>query len=197
MRLLKKSTSPHSRLIQRVQTFVSITAAISCATALSGLLNAQARPAASRFARLQAGAGFATASSDYLPRRFNGLTAWFDLDFTSHLGIEGTFHFVKDGAGTGIYEKTYEIGGRYSLSRGRLSPYARAMYGRGVFNFEDYPGYGHPNLAYNLLAAGGGLDYRLLPHLNARADAEYQHWFGFPPHGLTPTLLTIGAAYRF
>ncbi|HZY63200.1 MAG TPA: outer membrane beta-barrel protein [Edaphobacter sp.] len=198
MRPLKTSIFPASRHLHRARAFfVSIAAALFCATVLSGFLHAQAKPTASRFARLQIGGGSTTALSDYHSRRFNGLTAYLDLDFTPHLGFEGAFHLVKDGAGTGIYEKTYEIGGRYSLNRRRLSPYVRAMYGRGVFNFEDYPGYGHPNLAYNLLAIGGGLDYRILPHINARADAEYQRWFGFPPHGLTPTLLTIGAAYRF
>jgi hypothetical protein len=163
----------------------------------ASILNAQARPAGTRLLHLQAGGGFATAASDYLPSRFHGVAAWVDLDFTPHLGVEGNFHFVKDSAGSGIYEKTYEVGGRYRLSRGRLEPYARAMYGRGVFNFAYYPGYGRPNLAYNMVVAGGGLDYRVLPHISARADVEYERWFGFPPPGLTPTLLTLGAAYHF
>ena len=56
---------------------------------------------------------------------------------------------------------------------------------------------GHANLAYNLFAVGGGLDYRILRHVNARADFEYQRWMGFPPNGLAPSLLTFGAAYHF
>ena len=138
----------------------------------ASILNAQARPAGTRLLHLPAGGGFATAASDYLPSRFHGVAVWVDLDFTPHFGVEGNFHFVKDSAGSGIYEKTYEVGGRYRLSRGRLGPYARAMYGRGVFNFAYYPGYGRPNLAYNMVVAGGGLDYRVVPH-------------------------TLGAAYRF
>jgi hypothetical protein len=161
------------------------------------MLPAQARPAGSRSASLQIGGGFTNAGSDYLPNRFNGGAAYFDFDFSRHLGIEGVFHFVKDGKGSDIYEKTYEIGGRYHLTYGRWMPYGKLMYGRGVFNFAAYPGYRHPNLAYNLFSGGAGLDYRVFPHLNARADFEYQRWLGFPPHGLTPTLLTIGAAYHF
>ncbi|MEO6912123.1 MAG: outer membrane beta-barrel protein [Edaphobacter sp.] len=166
-------------------------------TTMSPMLLAQASPTAKRTADFQIGVGFTNAASDYLPNRLNGGAAYFDFDFTRHLGVEGVFHFVKDGKGSDIYEKTYEIGGRYHLTYGRFMPYGKLMYGRGVFNFPTYPGYRHPNLAYNLMAAGAGLDYRILPYLNARADYEYQRWFGFPPHGLTPSLLTLGVAYHF
>ncbi len=165
--------------------------------ASASMLNGQAAPTAVRSADLQVGVGFTNANSDYLPNRLNGGAAYFDLDFRHHLGVEGVFHFVKDGNGSGIYEKTYEIGGRYRRIYGRFVPYGKAMYGRGVFNFPSYPGYAHPNLAYNLFAGGGGLDYRVLPFLNARADLEYQRWLGFPPSGLSPSLITIGVAYHF
>jgi hypothetical protein len=178
-------------LLNKIIVFICVT------SGMTSMLCAQARPTASRSIDLQVGGGFTTASSDYLPRRINGGAAYFDLDFTHHLGIEGVFHFVKDGEGSDIYEKTYEIGGRYHLTHGRFMPYAKGMYGRGVFNFPAFPGYPHANLAYNLFAAGGGLDYRILPHLNARAEYEYQRWFGFPPNGLTPSLVTVGAAYHF
>jgi opacity protein-like surface antigen len=70
------------------------------------------------------------------------------------------------------------------------------MYGRGVFN-STYRGQTTANIAYNMLAFGGGLDYRVLPYLNIRGDYEYQRWFGFPPNGLTPSVVTVGVAYRF
>ncbi len=165
--------------------------------ATASMLYAQATPTATRRADFQIGVGFTNASSDYVPNRINGGAAYFDFDFTRHLGIEGVFHFVKDGNGSDVYEKTYEIGGRYHLTYGRFMPYGKVMYGRGVFNYPAYPGYPHANLAYNLVAGGAGLDYRLMKHLNARADFEYQRWFGFPQNGLTPNLLTIGAAYHF
>ncbi len=100
-----------------------------------------------------------------------------------------------------IYERTYEIGPRYVLHFGRFEPYAAVFYGRGVFNFPSVGGGPNgrlgANLAYNLEAAGGGVDYRLRRSINLRVDYEFQNWMGFPPHGLTPTVLDFGAAYHF
>ena len=97
------------------------------------------------------------------------------------------------------YERTYELGGRYKRRYGKFNPYARGMYGRGVFNFP----FDQANLAYNLISGGVGVDYNLMRHVNVRADYEVQKWFSFPPNAttsgpqLTPQILTIGAAYRF
>jgi hypothetical protein len=149
------------------------------------------------------GGGFSNANTDYLPQRVNGGTAYFDFDFTHHFGLEGEFRFIKDGH-TQMYEKTYQIGARYYHPIGRfpkLVPYAKGMYGRGVYNFtaqgSNNQWFTVANLAYNMYALGGGVDYRLLPYLNVRGDFEYQSWLSFPPNGLAPTVFTIGAAYRF
>jgi Outer membrane protein beta-barrel domain len=159
-------------------------------------LHAQAAPTAIRTSSLQVGAGWSSVNTDYLPKRVKGTTVYFDWDFYRHIGVEGEFRYAKDGE-TNIYEKTYEVGPRYSRTYfQRLSPYAKGLYGRGVFNFT-YQDKTTANLAYNLLAFGGGLDYTVLPFLNVRGDYEYQHWFSFPPHGLTPSAITVGAAYRF
>jgi opacity protein-like surface antigen len=158
-------------------------------------LLAQASPTAVRPGSLQVGAGYSNANTDYVPQRVSGTTIYADFDFFHHLGLEGEFRYIKHG-GTNIYEKTYEIGPRYSRTYGRFSPYVKGLYGRGVFNFT-YRGERTANLAYNLLALGGGLDYRVLRHVNVRGEYEYQRWFGFPPNGLTPSVITIGAAYRF
>ena len=170
---------------------------VLAATLLStpAFIHAQATPTGVRKASLQVGAGFSNANTDYLPNRVNGTTIYADFDFFHHLGLEGEFRYIKDGK-TNIYEKSYEIGPRYSRTYGRFSPYVKGLYGRGVFNFT-YRGERTANLAYNMLAVGGGLDYRLLRHVNLRGEYEYQHWFGFPLHGLTPSAITIGAAYRF
>jgi opacity protein-like surface antigen len=156
---------------------------------------AQASPTGIRKASLQVGAGFSNANTDYVPNRVNGATIYADYDFFHHLGLEGEFRYLKDGR-TNIYEKTYEVGPRYSRSYGRFSPYVKGLYGRGVFNFT-YRGERTANLAYNLVAVGGGVDYRLLRHISVRGEYEYQHWFGFPLHGLTPSAVTVGAAYHF
>ena len=156
-------------------------------------LRAQASPTASRFGDLQIGVGYGLANSDYSPQRFKGIAAYADFDFTPHLGAEAEFRLLNDPSPASLYEKTYEIGMRYHRSYRRLTPYAKAMFGRGVFNYQ----YGAANIAYNMFALGGGVDYRVLPYLNLRADFEYQTWSGFPPNGLTPTVGTIGLAYHF
>lgn len=160
------------------------------------MMLAQATPTASRAGDLQIGGGFSNANTDYLPTRVNGGTAYIDFDFYKHFGVEGEFRFLKDGP-SNIYEKTYEVGGRYSrVYRDRYVPYVKLMYGRGVFNFATN-GETTANLAYNMFAGGAGLDYRVLPYLNVRAEFEYQKWMSFPPNGLTPSVITIGAAYHF
>ena len=160
------------------------------------MLSGQATPTASRAGDLQIGAGFSNANTDYVPNRVNGPTIYVDFDFYKHFGIEGEFRYLKDSK-TNIYEKTYEVGGRYSHPfHTRYVPYGKFMYGRGVFNFATF-GKTTANIAYNMFAGGVGLDYHVLPYLNVRAEYEYQHWLSFPPNGLSPSVVTIGVAYRF
>ena len=185
-------------------------AALIATFACSSLLHSQAVATASRSGDAQIGIGYSYVSPDYTPNHFNGMAAYADFDFTPHLGVEAEFHYAKNGGSDPssgpIYEKTYEIGGRYFRTYGRLNPYVKAMYGRGVFNFPynviqnpdgSVTSYPVANLAYNLVAGGLGVDYNLLRRVNVRAEYEYQHWFGFPPSGLTPSLITLGVAYHF
>jgi hypothetical protein len=160
----------------------------------AAMLQAQSVPTATKALDLKIGGGFATANSDYADR-YNGGAAYINFDFLPHLGVEGEFHFVKDSAD--LYEKTYEVGGRYFRTYGKFVPYGKVMYGRGVFNFPPLPDGFRANLAYNLVAAGIGVDYKVKPYLYVRADWEYQKWFGFQNSSLTPSILTIGAAYHF
>ena len=167
----------------------------------STLLHAQASPTASRAGDLQIGGGFSTAASDY-GKRFNGVNAYADFDFREHIGIEANFHFVQAGNGNPLYEKTYEIGGRYLRHYGPAAPYVKALVGRGVFNFPACPlpasqSVACANLAYNIFALGAGTDVHVRPWLNVRGDFEYQNWPSFPPTGLTPLVVSIGAAYHF
>jgi len=162
-------------------------------------LQAQKLPTATRSVDIQAGGGFVYGESDY-GRTMDGYGVYGTLDFRYHLGVELEYHKAN---GTDlIYEKTYEVGPRYVWHYGRLNPYVKVMYGRGVFNFPPYypGGESSANLAYNILAGGGGVDYRLRRYLNVRGDFEYQDWAsnpGFLPHGLTPYIGTIGVAYHF
>lgn len=168
-------------------------------------LHGQARPTASRAGDLQIGGSYTTANSDYVPNRIRGFGFYADFDLREHIGIEAEFHQIND-PNTIIYERTYEVGARYVYRPRRFdraSLFAKGMYGRGVFNFPPpfpppYP-QNQPaaNLAYNLAALGAGVDIAVHPRVNVRIEYEYQKWFGFPPDGLTPQLITFGAAYHF
>lgn len=168
-------------------------------------LLAQATPTASANGELQIGAMFNLGNSDYRPQKFRGYGFYTTFDFREHIGIEGEFHQLNEpNAPEDIYERTYEIGPRYVMHYGRYHPYAKVMYGRGVFNYPKLPVTPGSstleqtaNLAYNLGAFGVGVDYRVVPGMNVRVDYEYQRWLSFPPNGLSPWILGIGAAYRF
>jgi opacity protein-like surface antigen len=152
----------------------------------------QGSPTASRVGDLQVGVTYTSSDSDYAPNRIRGFGIYGDFDFRAHYGVEVDFHQLND-PNSDIYERSYEFGGRYVRHYNIFSPYIRGMYGRGVFNFPQSVA----NLAYNQLIGAGGVDIAVHPRINVRAEFEYQHWFGFPPDGLTPTMITVGAAYHF
>ena len=165
-------------------------------------LHAQATPTSARTGDLQIGFGATLARPSYSPTvtssgaipYFRGGSLYIDFDPSSRWGIELGIHQVYTSNGDQTYERTYEAGGRYLRHYGRLAPYARGMYGRGVYNYY----LSLANLAYNLVAGGVGTDYRLTQTLNLRADFEYQKWLNFdPPGGMNPQLVTIGVAYHF
>ncbi len=167
---------------------------VSCLFALGApLLYAQSVPTARRRADLQVGVGFVIDNSDYDPQKLKGEAFYTTLDLTNHYGGEFVIHQAKSGNGDQLYERTYEIGPRYHREYGPLSPYIKAMYGRGVFNYPENVA----NLAYNMFALGAGADLKVLPYLNVRIDYEYQDWHSFPPNGLSPQVITIGVAYHF
>jgi opacity protein-like surface antigen len=156
----------------------------------TSVLLAQSLPTASRAGDLQIGAGFIIARPDYVQNTFNGFAAYADFDFRPHLGVEAEFHQI---AGDQIHQRTYEIGGRYFRTYGPFVPYVKAMIGSGDF---DYPT-GLANLVYTMFAVGAGADLKLSDRLHLRGDYEFQKWASFPNGGLTPQLVTIGAAYHF
>lgn len=162
---------------------------------VSGVLYGQATPTASKAFDLQVGGGFVLAQGDYGEAWSRGGAAYATLDFSPHFGAELSVH-QENYPGSKQYERTYEVGARYHRTYGRLTPYAKVLYGRGVFNFI-YDGAVAANLAYNEFGFGGGADFAVLPWLNVRGDYEYQSWRNFPPNGLSPQVITIGAAYHF
>jgi Outer membrane protein beta-barrel domain len=176
---------------------------LSVALGLPTSARAQASPTATRVADIQIGANFTTAKPDYTSGTWYGGGIYGNIDFRHHLGLELDFHQIP-GPGPVLYERTYEAGVRYGHPIGpRFVPYAKVLFGRGVFNFAGPdPATGNTvqvaNLAFNTQSIGGGVDFKLVRSINLRlVDYEYQHWDAFPPNGLNPNVLSFGVAYHF
>jgi hypothetical protein len=161
-----------------------------------GSVQGQATPTASKLFDFQVGGGFVLDDGDYGTKLYRGGGVYSTLDFRPHFGAEIDFRQANYPTDS-MYERTYEIGVRYHRTYGPLSPYAKVLYGRGVFNFVYGNNVVVANLAFNEIAFGGGADFAVLPWLNVRGDYEYQMWHSFPPNGLTPQAITIGVAYHF
>ncbi|HXE07813.1 MAG TPA: outer membrane beta-barrel protein [Acidobacteriaceae bacterium] len=174
----------------RIPAAIGIAALSLAAPSLS-----QSKPTASRMADLQVGGGLVFAHSGYnfTPISLIGGAGYFTLDWRTHWGIEGDFRHARATADTTVYERTYEIGPRLYMTRGRMTPYAKIMFGRGVYNFHNTIA----NVAYNIYSYGGGADFRVARSLNVRADYELQNWIGFPLGTLHPSVITMGVAYHF
>jgi opacity protein-like surface antigen len=164
----------------------------------ASLANAQgALPTATAKGALQVGGGFTLAEPDYGEKNIKGISGFADFDFRPHIGVEATVHYVALVTPTDLAEDSYLVGPRFIYPRGRLSIYGKALLGVGDLVIQETadnvgrsPG---TNFAY---AIGGGVDVRATRHIVVRAiDFEYQHWSYLT--GLTPTVITIGAAYRF
>jgi len=156
---------------------------------------AQGGPTAARIGDLQIGGGFVFAKSGYnfTPIHLVGPSIYTTFDWKTHLGAEFSFHNTTGTQDSTVYERTYEIGPRVFVLRGPFEPYAKAMYGRGVYNFS----HNIANVAYNIYTFGGGIDLRVRRSINVRADYEYQSWPGFPLGTLHPSVFTFGVAYHF
>jgi opacity protein-like surface antigen len=161
--------------------------------AASPPLIGQAIPTATRPADIQVGVGFTTARPDYERQNFPGFALYADVDPREHWGVEAEFHDVHSSSGDQSAQRTVEIGGRYFRNYGSLSPFAKALYGRGEFK---YP-FGYTSLWYNMFAGGVGVDYKATRYIHARVEYEFQKWIGFQNGGLHPQLLTFGVAYHF
>ncbi len=159
-------------------------------------LHAQAKYTASRAGDLQIGLNYSSANADYeyVTNRIKGIGAYADFDIRAHLGFEFTLHQLDD-PNSAVYQRTYEFGVRAPLHLKFCEPFARASVGRGVLNFPK----NDANLAYNMLAAAGGVDFPVHPRVNVRAEFEYEDWLSTPGTGLhiNPSAVTLGVAYHF
>jgi opacity protein-like surface antigen len=182
--------APWLRLIPPAVAFVLLFAGQARAQ-----VGVHALPTATLAGDLQIGAAFALGSSTYNFNTSNlaGIAFYTTFDVRSHLGGEFNFHQNKSTQDSTVYERTYEIGPRIYVLKGNFAPYAKAMYGRGVYNFSN----NIANIAYNIYTVGGGADLRVARSINVRAEYEYQTWPGFPLATLHPSVITLGVAFHF
>lgn len=159
--------------------------------------HAQALPTAVGHGALQVGGGWTYGMPDYGAKNIQGVSAYADFDFTQHIGVEASYHYISLITPTDLGENSIFVGPRYVYPHGRFKFYGKALIGIGTINIQevqDNPQGGAGN--YLAFGAGAGVDILATKHINVRAiDFEYQHWNY--QTGLTPFAITIGAAYRF
>ncbi len=162
------------------------------------ILNAQATYAASARASLQVGVTGSAYTLDYGEGFEEGISIYGDLDFTRHLGLEGIYRNASIETPKDIGENHLLGGPRYHVTRGPFQPYAKALVGEGIINFQKGFNAYASSQHYFIYDFGGGVDFRASRHVNVRLiDFEYQLWPNFGPHGLTPYGFNAGAAYHF
>jgi opacity protein-like surface antigen len=170
---------------------------LACVLSLAQIAHAQAAPTATAKTNLQVGGGFTYARTDYGQKGDKGITGFADYDIGLHWGIEGDVHYVSISTPNGVSENSYLIGPRYIFRYHRFKLYGKGLIGLGHLEINLSPN-NSVSASENdfVFAGGGGLEYLMGKHITIRAiDFEYQHWDYRT--GLTPAVLTVGAAYRF
>lgn len=162
-------------------------------------VHAQASAAATRNGILQVGAAYSNLATDEFKNRTQGVSIYTTFDLTPHLGAEGTLHFTNLDTPDGYSQKSYLVGLRYvAYRRHGIDPYGKFMIGIGS-STTNRPGIVAEGTPGNYFAYdfGGGVDYRLERGITIRAfDYEYERWPSFPAHALTPSVISVGVAYR-
>lgn len=176
---------------------VTIIGALASVLSVTSLARAQALPTASAKASLQVGGGYTYAMPDYGEKSIQGVTGFADFDFGQHVGVEADIHYIALVTPTDLAENTYLIGPRVILPYRRLKFYAKGLFGIGDLVIQEQADnqgrQAGTNFAY---ALGAGVEYQATSHIVVRAiDFETQHWNYLT--GLTPTVVTVGVAYRF
>jgi hypothetical protein len=147
----------------------------------------------------QVGAGFSFGTPDYTLPYIKGITGYASYDLSSHSGMIVEIHDLDMGTPQRLGESSFLVGGRYNFNQARFHLYVKALVGIGLF--QPKQGFVNPpsgTAAFEVFAAGVGMEYTLSPHINLRiGDFEYQGWPAFQKDGLTPWIVTTGAAYRF
>jgi opacity protein-like surface antigen len=153
-------------------------------------------------AALWVGADYANFSASFpyqSGNRLSGIATFADLNWSTHLSVEGEAQFLRWGGFASDSENSYLAGPRYRFNRiGPLHPYAKTLIGIGHINFP----YDIGNATYFAVAPGAGAAYYLRRRWLVRAEYEYQFWLGSPgyagqpDHPFRPNGFKVGLAFR-
>jgi opacity protein-like surface antigen len=201
----------HLSSIQR-QVFKLVLAALLAATASS--MFAQVAPAVRNggTSKLALGGGVSYFDVDWGKTRKEGYTLWADWhppllpSFLNGLNLEIEGRDIRWNAGDkppGFRQVTGSGGVMYEWRHFRnFRPYGKGNFGFGSIYFGKDQG-GVPSKPYThdtrtVYAPGGGLEYRVVGDLWARADYEYQFWPELLGKNkvLNPQGFTFGAVYN-
>jgi len=180
------------------------TLALLCLLLAASALSAHAQVVPAATARgwsLSAGGEASVAQPDYAgtgvaqtsPNRLYGIGAYVDMKFSRWVQVEGEARFMTFNPyyfgipPTPNSETTYLIGPRLPIfTFKKATPYGKFLWGLGSAQFLTGTS--------QVLAYGGGVDYKLSRRFTARADMEYQMWRVHPT--LYPYGLSLGVAYK-
>ncbi len=146
-----------------------------------------------------AGGAVSIINTDWAPRDMIGITAFADATYKAHYGIEVEGRTVQFDQWSTLREDTIGGGGRYVFPIGRFQPFAKGLIGIGSIDFPRVPDWpaNYTHDTFFLYELGGGTDYNLTRKVALRAQYDYQFWPRWPPHGLSPRGITIGAVWQF
>lgn len=170
---------------------------LACALTLPQFGHAQAGPTATRLSHVQVGGGFSYARTDYGQKGDKGLTIFGDYDIGLHWGAEAEYHYLSVATPDLVSENSFVIGPRFILRAHHFKFYGKGVVGLGHFSVPLTSTNGlRADETDLVVGGGGGVEYLIGHHITLRpVDVEYQRW-SFKT-GLTPLVLTTGAAYRF
>jgi hypothetical protein len=158
----------------------------------------QALPTADRLLSLQLGAEVSLGSPDYGTKDIEGISIYGDLDYGAHWGLDGEIRDLTISTPEDIGQSSALLSVRYKFNYGKFHPHVRAGAGIGYFDYDKGFFPADLSIRYGIYAIGGGLDYSFSHKIHFRLiDFEYQDWRHFSSSALTPTVISIGAAYNF
>ncbi len=182
-------------MTRRLGSAVLITA---IASFLSAAAHSQAMPTAHRDAgEIRAGLAYTNANSDQVGKRIAGFSGYGSFGLLPHFSVEADIHLLQYLTPQDYGQRSYEAGGRFFYRYRRYEPYVKLMGGIGQsIAQEPYVRIPGTPGTYGLFSGAIGMDVLVPKKLVVRGEYEQQVWPTFAPNNLTPSMFSIGLAYR-